>query len=435
MTNAEPFSSVWRDPLVRGATWISSLGFLGFLIWAAFIPLDEGVSAHGTIIVENNRQVVQHLEGGIIAELNVREGQTVEAGAPLIVLQGTSTLARRDQVLQSIASLRATEIRLEALRADEQPDFSPIYELGADDEAASAVIERQQRFFENQVASLRANLDVLEARRRGALETITIKRDQIGSEERALQALSDQLETMRSMYMQQMARLDQLRDLERQIALGESTVSRLSGEQSQARTLVADQAGQIAQARAQRDEQIGAELVEVRENLLEAEEELLAAQDALDRSVIYAPQSGEVINMKFSTEGGVVRSGEPILEIVPSETGLVAAVRIRPIDRARVFEGQQVRAQLSAYQGWTTPRLTGEVIGVSADLKRDQQNGDEFYEARVRIPQSELASAGDIELMPGMPVSAFIFAGTERTTLEYLFEPISESVFRGLRGA
>jgi len=427
--------SVWRDPLVRAAAAITIAGFLGFIAWAGIVPLDEGVSAHGQIVVENNRQVVQHLEGGIIAELNVREGETVEAGAPLIVLQGTATLARRDQVIQRVASLRASEIRLEALRLGVEPDFTPVVQLGADAEAVDAVIERQRRLHANQIASLEANTDVLEARRIGALETVDLKRQQITSEQRALTALEDQLEAMRRMYMQQMARLDQIRDLERQIATTEGAIARLRGEESQARTLAADLAGQITELQAERDEQLAAELVEVRERLLEAEEELLAAQDVLDRSVIYAPQAGEIINMRYSTEGGVVGAGEPILEIVPSETGLVAAVRVRPVDRARVFEGQTVRAQLSAYQGWTTPRLTGEVISVSADLKTDEQSGEQFYEARVRIPQSELARAEGVELMPGLPVSTFIFAGTQRTMLEYLFEPISESLFRGLRNA
>lgn len=427
--------SVWRDPLVRSALTITGAGFLGFAIWASFVPLDEGISAHGQIVVENNRQVVQHLEGGIIAALNVSEGEAVEAGSPLIVLQGTATLARRDQVIQRVASLQASEIRLEALRLGVVPDFASIFNLEVEPRVVEAVIDRQRRLHANQVLSLQATIDVLEARRRGAVETVELKRQQIAFEQRALSALEEQIEALRRMYIEQMARIDQVRDLERQIATTESGIARLRGEESQARTLAADLEGQIAQQRAEHEEQVAAELVEVRERLLEAEEELLAAQDALDRSIIFAPQAGEVINLRFSTEGGVVRAGEPILEIVPSDTGLIAAVRVRPVDRARVFEGQQVRAQLDAYQGATSQRFSGEVIGVSADLKVDEQSGEQFYEARVRIPQSELARVEGVELIPGLPVSTFIFAGTQRTMLEYLFEPLSESLFRGLRNA
>lgn len=434
MTAARAAKTVFGDPLVRFATAITALGFFGFVGWAAFVPLDEGVSANGAIVVEYDRQVVQHLEGGIIARLNVREGQRVETGSPLVVLQDTAALARRDQVIQLVAGLKASEIRLEALRSGAVPDFSRLNEIGADADAVAAVVERQAGLYRNQVTSVEANLSILEARRAGALASVTNKAEQIRSEERVLGALQDQLSTTRAMFAQQMARRDQLSELERQAASAEGMIARLRGEQAEARTLAADLGGQIAQFRAEHEEAIAAELVDVRERLLSAEEELLAAQDALDRAVIYAPQSGEVMNLQFSTEGGVVRPGEPILEIVPDETGLIAAVRVRPIDRARVTEGQSVRAQLSAYEGWTTPRLTGEVIGISADLKTDRVSGEEFYEARIRIPESELARAQNVELLPGLPVTAFIYAGTQRTTLEYLFEPISESLFRGLRG-
>lgn len=425
---------VLADPLVRIAASTSAVGFLGFMVWAAFIPLDEGVSANGAIMVEFDRQVVQHLEGGIIARLNVREGEMIEAGAPLIFLQDTAALAQRDQVLQIIASLLASEIRLNALRAGVDPDFSALFVLGADRAAVDGVIERQDRLFRNQVASFEANLSILEARRAGALQVVENKLEQIRSEERVLEALEDQLATTRAMFAQQMARRDQVSELERQFASSQGVIARLRGEQAEAGALAVDLAGQIAQLVAEHEEAISAEVVEVRERLMSAEEELLAAQDALNRSVIPAPQSGEVINMRFSTEGGVIRAGEPILEIVPAETGLIATVRVRPIDRARVAEGQSVRAQLSAYEGWKTPRLIGQVIGISADLKTDDVSGESFYEARIQIPESELARAANVELMPGMPVTAFIFAGTRRTTLEYLFEPISESLFRGLRG-
>lgn len=422
-----------KDGLVRVCAGGAIAGFAGFAIWAGFVPLDEGVSSHGTIVVEASRQVIQHLEGGIIAQLNVREGETVNAGDALVVLQETAALAGRDQVLQTVAGLRAAELRLLAFQAGEIPDFSEIEAMDLSDTARESILDRQQRLFRRQLNAYEAEIDVMEARRDGARDVTSLKASQITSARNALTATQGQLETTRAMYTQQMARLDQLRQLEREAANLQGEIARLQVEQVDARTRAADLGGQITQVRAEHEQTIAEELVDVRARLLEADEELRAMQDRLDRSVIEAPMSGEVMNLKFSTEGGVVRPGEPILEIVPDASGLIASVRVRPIDRARVFEGQTVRAQIQAYRGWATPRLLGEVISVSADLKSDAEGREQFYEVRIRIPEDELARAEHVELRPGMPISAFIFSGAQRTTFEYLFEPISESLFRGLR--
>ncbi len=424
-----------NDGFVRLCGFAVGAGFVGFLIWAVFVPLDEGVSAQGTIVVESNRQVVQHLEGGIIAELNVSEGEQVAAGDPLVVLQDTASLAGRDQVIQTVAALRASELRLLAVQSGQQPDFSDVATLDIDSETRDSILERQTRLFDRQVTTHETDLALLVARRDGARSAATLTEQQIGAARDALEAARGQYETTQAMYRQQMARLDQVRSLEREIAALEGDIARLRVEQVDAQTRATDLEGQIAQAQASHNQAIAEELVDVRTRLLEAEEGLLAAQDRLDRSIIYAPADGEVLNLSFSTEGGVVRPGEPILEIVPNGSGLIASVRVRPVDRARVFEGQTVRSQIHAYRGWQTPRLRGEVISVSADLKVDPQDSQQFYEVRIRIPEDELARAEQIELRPGMPISTFIFSGSERTTMEYLFEPISESLFRGLRGS
>jgi len=166
---------------------------------------------------------------------------------------------------------------------------------------------------------------------------------------------------------------------------------------------------------------------------LAAQERLNAAQDILDRSVIFAPVSGEVLNMAFSTIGGVVRSGETLMEIVPSIGEVTASVQIAATDRSSIFEGQLVRTQFSSYKGWQAPRLEGEIIDVSADLKTDPVTAVSYYEARIRVPASEIAKTTNVDVIPGMPVDAFIFSGKSRTMLDYLLEPLGESLFRGLR--
>ncbi|WP_300540934.1 HlyD family type I secretion periplasmic adaptor subunit [Maricaulis sp.] len=423
-----------RDPFVRHAAVACAIGLGGFLAWAGLAPLAEGVPAAGQIVVENDRQVVQHLEGGIIQDLMVRDGDRVEAGQPLLSLQETASQAARDEVLQEIASLTGSLVRLDALRGGaEAPDFSALdaFDLGASERAD--IVARQRDLFEQQRQAFEADTSVLIARRDGARSSQRLRTQQIVVTERALAAAEDQLSLLRERYERQMARLDELRELEREVAALEADIGRLRTEVEDAATLERDLDGQIEQVEAAFFRQISADQLEVRTRLAQAQERFNAAQDVLNRSVIHAPQSGEVLNLRFATEGGVVRPGEPILEIVPDAGELTASVRIQPADRAAVYEGQAVRTRMTAYKSWTTPRLDGEVVSVSADLKTDQVTGAPYYEVRVRIPAEEAERLAGLDVTPGMPVEVFIFSGSHRTTLDYLFEPISESLFRGAR--
>ncbi|WP_412545485.1 HlyD family type I secretion periplasmic adaptor subunit [Maricaulis sp. MIT060901] len=423
-----------KDPTVRFSAIACAVGLGGFLVWAGFVPLSEGVPANGMVVVENSRQVVQHLEGGIIEELLVRDGDQVEAGQPLLSLQATASQAVRDEILQEIASSLASLARLEALREEEaSPDFSAIdmLELGSAERAA--VIERQQDLFDQQRQSFEADLGVLQARRDGASDSIRLYRQQITTTERALAAAEDQADLLQQRVDRQMARVDELRAMERDVANLETQIGGLRRDAQQAETTVEDLESQIAQTEANFLRIISTEQLEARTTLEAAEERLSAAQDVLNRIVISAPQAGEVLNLAFSTRGGVVRPGEAILEIVPEVEEVTVSARIGPGDRAAVFQGQAVRTHFTAYKSWMTPRLDGEVTSVSADLKTDQVTGDPYYEVRIVVPSDQIDRLDGLSLTPGMPAQVFIFSGTRRTTLDYLLEPISESLFRGAR--
>jgi HlyD family type I secretion membrane fusion protein len=422
------------DRFVARSAIVCLIGLGGFLLWAGFAPLAEGVPASGQIVVESNRQIVQHLEGGIIRELRVRDGDRVEAGDPLLILEETAPLASRDQVMQEIASLTGSLARLEALREGlDEADFSSINSIELGESERRQVIDRQADLFRQQTQSFAADVAVLTARRDGARASNVLHAQQIEITQRVQQAAQDQLELMRERYSRQMARLDEIRVVERDVATLEADISRLRTEAQRARTLELDLAGQIAQAEAAFSRQVSAEALQVRTDLQSAEERLNAAQDVLNRSVVFAPLAGEVLNLRFSTRGGVVRPGDAILEIVPDAGEITASVRIQPNDRAAVFEGQAVRTQLTAFKSWMTPRLDGEVVSVSADLKVDNVTGASYYEVRVLIPAEEMLKLDSLDVIPGMPIQVFIYSGASRTTLDYLLEPISESIFRGSR--
>ena len=252
---------------------------------------------------------------------------------------------------------------------------------------------------------------------------------------RALNAAHDELALRQEMFEKQLVRLDNVTTAEREAARLEAEVARLASEKESARSEEIDLAAQITQTKARFAQDVANKLLQTRGDFLAIEEKLRAAQDVLDRSVITSPVSGEVLNLNLSTVGGVIRSGETLMEIVPDAGGLTATINIRPSDRASIFEGQTVRTQLSAYKSWKTPRLAGEVIGVSADLKTDPNTAAVYYEARIDVPQSEVERVEALDITPGMPIDVFIYSGRSRTFFDYVLEPLSESLFRGLRSS
>jgi len=423
-----------RDGTVRRMGLVCLVGFGGFLAWACFAPLEEGIAATGKIIVEDNRQQIQHFEGGIVEEILVREGSFVEAGQQLVILRKTASLANREQVAQEYAALKATTERLKALQAGARaPSFEALDNLDLDPKEKGDILARERELFEQERNALAADIAVLNARIDATREVETFKAKQFEIKQRALVSAREELTVFRSMVAEQLARRDQLTEAERLVASLEGELSVLRADEAEAQSDRRDLTTQIRQARARTLQRWATELSTASAKLLNAKEALGVTQDVLDRSVIVSPVSGEVLNLASSTVGGVVRSGDTLMEIVPRLAEVTAALQIMPTDRSSVHEGLTVRTQLSSYKGWQAPRLNGEIIGVSADLKTDPVTSISYYEARVLIPNAELARVENADIIPGMPVDTFIFAGRRRTLMQYITEPISDSLFRGLR--
>jgi len=423
-----------KDKIVWKMGALCLLGFGGFMLWGSLAPLEEGVAASGQIVVEDNRQLVQHLEGGIVSEINVREGQVVEKGDVLVVLKKTASLSNRDQIVQEYGALAASVARLKALQSGAvKPSFGVLDTLDLGAKERADIIARETGLFHQQRNSLSADIAVLSARITAAKQTKISREKQIVIARKALESATGELSVIQDMFSQQLARRDQVTASERLVATLEGDIARLQSQGDDAKASELDYKAQIAQLRARAAQENAANLLSTSAELLAAEERLNAAQDVLDRSVIFAPVSGEVLNMAFSTIGGVVRSGETLMEIVPSIREVTASVQIAATDRSSISEGQLVRTQFSSYKGWQAPRLEGEIIDVSADLKTDPVTAVSYYEARIRVPASEIAKTTGVDVIPGMPVDAFIYSGKSRTMLDYLLEPLGESLFRGLR--
>lgn len=426
------------NPLRDGAVLLCAaaclLGFGGFVAWGALVRLDEGVTATGSVVVEDRRQVVQHLEGGVVTHIAVREGDHVRRGQTLLVLSNAASGSERDQLLSQLGHYEASIARLTALRETRsEVDFGRLAELGLSPTVTAEIQAKESDLFRQAKDSLEAESDILSARRMSALATADARVKQISSSKRGLEATRRQLASAQDQLAKRMIRLDQVETLERSVADLESDLARLESERLEAMASAADHAAQIEKKRIEWQQTIAEDLVAANAELNSRRQALGAAEDVLARTVIAAPMDGEVLNLAVATVGGVVKPGETIMEIVPQSSGLIAAVRVPPNERAAIKIGQSVRIQLVAYKGWQTPRLAGRITGVSADLKVDPATHASYYEARILIPSEETAKLREAKSLPGMPVQTFIFSGARQTLFEQIGEPIVESWLRGMR--
>ena len=422
------------DKLTRNMSIACLIGFGGFMIWGGLAPLEEGIAASGQVVVEDNRQVVQHLEGGLVRDIRVREGQFVQQGDVLVVLEKTAALSTRDQVIQEYAARAATVARLRALQSGaRRPDFSVLEDIELGDIERANIIRRESELFDQQKNALKADIAVLQARIKAAEQTSASRGNQIDIAQKSLDSAVSEREVIREVFAKKLARKDRVTQVDRLVANLEGDIARLKSDRENAQATMLDNEAQIAQARARASREIAQDLLETNASLLAAEEQLNAAQDILNRSEIISPVSGEVLNMSFATIGAVVKPAETLMEIVPDIGEVTAAVQIAAVDRSSVHEGQSVRTQFTSYKGWQAPRLNGEIIDISADLKIDPITALSYYEAKIRVPKSELIGIEDLDILPGIPVDVFIYSGKSRTLMDYIFEPLGESLYRGLR--
>jgi HlyD family secretion protein len=383
--------------------------------------------------VEGNRRTVQHLEGGIVREILVRDGSKVEAGQVLVrlddVQSDTTTEAQRAQRW----ALMAQDARLvaEMGKPGDPIEFPPELLNSAHPRARDAV-RGQREVYEARTASLNSQLRVLRARIdqqqaaiRGAQGQMVATRNQL--------ALIRQEEAMRrGLVAQGLARLPDLLALQRAMAGLEGTMQELTGQVDRANATIAEAERQIQQALDQRIQEVSTELREVRNKLADAEERLRAATDVQTRRDIVAPESGTVVNLRLFTLGAVVKPGDAVLELVPDQDRLVAEVNIQPSDIDVVFPGLKSEIRLPAFKQRLVPFLHGEVTWVAADVTTNEQTRQQYYRAYILIDREQLDALPNVFLTPGMPVEAHVQIG-ERSFFRYMTQPIRDSFARAFR--
>ena len=408
------------------------LGF--FILWAGLAPLESASIATGSVVLHENRKTIQHLEGGIISEILVKEGDFVKQGQSLMTLNATSATAQQQLLLGQLRTSLATEARLVAERDDlTEIKFDSVYEAGLINDKTREIISSQERLFETRRATIMGQVDILQERIMQYNDQIDGLSAQIKEVKSQSSLIGEEVKTVAHLLEKGLEQKPRLLALKRR-------QSELKGQAAQFIAEIATIQGSISEVQLQiinvQNEylkEVMTELKDVQQQVSDLREKLLASGDVLERTVITAPQAGKITGLQFHTLGGVIAPGAQIMDIVPQNDKLIVEARVKPEDIDIVREGLEAKVMLSAYKSRFVPRLNGEVIYLSADRFTDEQTGMHYYLAKIEIDEDEIANLStDVELYPGMPTESFIKTG-ESTFLNYLASPIIDSFRRSFK--
>lgn len=429
----------WMEGKLGLAAIILFFGVFG--LWAALAPLDAGVVATGEVKVAGNRQVVQHRDGGVVSRVAVREGDHVAANQILVELSAVELAAQERGLAVQAIELEASRERLiaESARRNEVPrpaswDLLPPEYV----EQADAVLARQQDELIARRSAISAQTGVQGQRQSQMSARIAGYHEQIASIEQQAALVNDELEGLRSLQAEGFAAETRVRAAERTAAELNGRRAELLGLIEQTREGIGETRMQSLAIREDRAQMIAQELRVVETQLADVQPRLQAVRVQLERSRVRAPAAGVVVGMQVYNEGAVVSPGQRILELVPDEQDMIMQVNVRPMDADNVQVGQITNVRLSAFEGRAIPYAEGVVERISADRFEDQRSGQHYFVADVRVSHSEIerlsraSHNGSLILAPGLPVEVVIPL-RKRTALQYLLEPLGQTVWRSFR--
>lgn len=398
-----------------------------FGVWAAVAPLDGAAHAPGAVTVRSNRQLVQHLEGGIVSEIRARNGDIVRAGDPLLILDNTQSLAQLEIATAQYLAMRAMEARLIAERDGlEQINFPS--DLSTAAQNAQQEIASQTQVFQTRKAALEGSIEVLEQRigqlqsRLGGLRALQESKQDLAD------SFAEELRDVESLLVEGFADKNRLRELERNAAQLRGEAAELTASISSTEIEIGETRLQILQQELQFQNEVANQLAETQTALKDATERMTAIRSIVQRTTITAPVDGIVNGMQIHTIGGVVPPGQPLADIVPQNEELIVEARVSPIDIDRIAVGQEAMIRFSSFSS-SVPNIFGNVIHISADAYTDPNTGMSYYSARVEVTPEGLKDLGDLTLIPGMPAEVFIATGS-RTLLQYFMKPFSNALAR-----
>ncbi|MEH2480709.1 HlyD family secretion protein [Nitrobacteraceae bacterium AZCC 2146] len=401
--------------------------------WASTAQISGALIAPGSIVVDSNVKKVQHPTGGVVGELRARDGDVVKAGDIVVRLDDTVTKAGLAIVTKNLNGLWARAARLEAeQRGAERITFPNVLLEQIADEDVKNVIGSETKLFNVRSAGRVGQKSQLSERIAQLNEEIGGLTAQETAKTREIALVEKELVGVRGLFDQQLVQISRLTVLERDAARLAGERAQFIASRAQAKGKITETELQIIQIDKDLVSEVSKDLRETNDKIGEFVERKVTAEDQLRRIDIRAPQDGMVLQSTVHTVGGVITAGDAIMLIVPQTDNLSVEARVNPQDIDQLQIGQKTLLRLSAFNQRTTPELNGVVSRVSPDTTTDQRTGQSYYTIRISMPASEIARLGDVRLIPGMPVEAFVQTG-DRTMLAYLAKPLNDQLMRAFR--
>ncbi len=433
-TYSDPsFDFLSADSVIRTGMVVVGVFVIGFLGWAALAPLDSALVAQGVVVVETHRKTIQHLEGGIVRNIYVAEGQKVAAGQQLIQLDDTESKASLDLVRGQADALAAQQARLEAERDNaDKIAFPPELLARQDDPKVAEAIRGEQNTFDTHRATLAKQQDIYNQRISENKRIIAGLESQQTSVEQQSQLIGQESDSVQQLYNKGLSTLPRLLQLKRQAADLGGQHGQVSEKIAQVNLDSGEDELQIVNLRNQFQNDVVKDLRDVQTKRFETLDRLHAAKDIVARLRLTAPVAGKVVGLAVHTKGAVIRPGDTVLEIVPVNDQLDVEAHVRPEDAEDVHIGMSAKVNLGAYKQRRLPMITGTVTTISADRLTDQKTGQAYFNAEIAVDLNQLKDYPDVKLIPGMPVDVSLETGS-RTALEYFLEPITAVFRHGMR--
>lgn len=412
----------------RIGLWALGIGFGGFLLWAAFAPLNEGIPSQGHVAIDTKRKSVQHLSGGIIKEVLIGEGDQVKEGQLLIKLDDAAAKANFESVRQRYLGMRAAQGRLMAEQKGQNTiTFHPDLLAATSDPLIRQQTLNQEQLFQSRKAALRADLQGIEESIQGQQGLVQSYEGMSGNRRDQLALLNEELGNTRGLVKEGYAPRNRQLELERQVSESSTAIAELQGNATRAKRTVAELRQRAIVRQQEYRKEVESQLADATREALSDSGKFLALQDELARTEIRSPASGQVVALAIQTIGGVISPGQKLLDVVPANESLLLETRVPPNLIDSVKAGMPVDVRFSSFARSPQLVVQGKVVSISADLLTDPQNGMAYYLARVTLTPDGLKMLGKRQMQPGMPVEVVLRTG-ERSMLTYLLHPLTKRI-------
>lgn len=419
----------------RKALWILGLGLGGFLVWAVFAPLDEGVPSQGVVAIDTKRKTVQHLTGGILKDVLVREGDSVQEGQVLMRLDEAASRANFESIRQRYLGLSAMKSRLVA----EQSGHGRIV---FDEDVVSAArqdpyirqqVLNQERLFETRKQALSTDLQGMQEAIEGLRAQLQSGRQMQVQRQRQLSLLQEELQNIQSLVKDGYAPRNRQLEIERAVADVQASLADLQGSEQRAQRSMAELDLRMSSRRHEYRKEVESQLADIAREVLADAEKYTAQKADLERIEIRSPAAGQVVGLAVQTAGAVVQSGQRLLDVVPDVQQLVLEARIAPHLIDKVQAGLHADIRFNAFAHSPQLVVDGRVISISGDLLTDPASPQmPYFLARLEVTPEGMKKLGKRQMQPGMPAEVVIRTG-ERSMLAYLLHPLTKRLARSMK--